>query len=74
MIKKTRAKFTCNSVTDYGQTQEVKLTAVTGGGKENEKFWRYTPGGEIRLHIDNPEAAKMFKPGQEYYIDIAPAE
>lgn len=40
---------------------------------ENTKFWEATPSGSFSLGCVNPEAVKMFKPGQEYYIDITPA-
>jgi len=46
------------------------LSAVVGGSEENKKFWKYTPGGEVKIHIDNPKAAKFFAPGLEYYIDF----
>lgn len=73
-MENVRAKFKCNHVIKYdGGSEQAFLSVVTGGSEENKKFWKYTPGGEIKLHIDNPEAAKMFEPGCEYYINISKA-
>lgn len=72
-MQNVRAKFKCDSVTDYGQSKEVNLSAVTTGSEENKKFWKYTPAGNLKMHIDNHEAAKMFEPGREYYFDIKKA-
>lgn len=69
----TRCKFKCESitVTEYGTS--VKLTPVINGSKENEEFFRYTPWGQFEIGSLNPEVAKQFKPGKEYYIDITEA-
>jgi hypothetical protein len=68
-----KAKFKVESVTHYQQSGEVFLKVVTGGSKENDQFWKYTPAGEIRLHIDNPAAMAVFKPGLEFYAILEPA-
>lgn len=64
-----RAKFIVQGKTE----NVVVLYAVTGGSKENEGFWKYTPAGSIKLHIDNPAALEQFEQGKEYYVDFAPA-
>jgi len=69
-----RAKFRVESVTQYRCGGEVELAAVTGGSEENKSFWHYTPGGTIKMHIDNQEAMDRFKPGQEFYVDFTSAE
>ena len=69
-----RAKFTVKSVTHYQNGANVLLEPVTGGSKENESFYKYTPGGKIELSTINPEAAKQFVPGKEMYVDFSPAE
>lgn len=43
---------------------------VTSGSPENESFFKWTPGGKLELSTVNPEAAKQFVPGKQYYIDI----
>lgn len=70
-----RAKFKVQSVTDYGQVQQVKLTAVTDDGiPENQRYHKYTPSGEMMLSIDNPSASEQFKPGKSFYVDFTSAE
>ena len=56
---------------DRGQ---VCLSAVTGGSDENKGFWKYTPGGDLTMTIDNQAAMDKFKPGQEFYVDFTLAE
>lgn len=70
-----RAKFNVMSITKFGNGGgwEVKLAPVMGNSDENKKFWKYTPSGNITMHIDNEEAAKAFDTG-EYYVDFTRAE
>lgn len=87
---KTRAKFSCYSVTESVGSKEnretkkwepclmktIKLAPVYGNGDpnhENTKFWQASPSGSIELGTINMEAAAMFVPGEEYYIDFTPA-
>mgnify|MGYP001609875291 CR=1 FL=1 len=76
-----RAKFYVNSITqskmygsETGLGYTVDLNPVIGGSSENEKFFRLTPSGSIKLGTINEEAAKSFEIGKEYYIDFTPAE
>ncbi len=70
-----RAKFKVESVLrTASDTGEVTLCAVTGGSEENESFWKYTPAGNLSMHIDNKDAFSQFKPGQEFYVDLTLAE
>ena len=70
---KTRCKFKCDSVTDFGQTKSVKMTVVTYGPEaENKEFFKWTPSGSFEIGCVNP--AVKFVPGKEYYLDITEAE
>lgn len=75
----TRATFWCAKVskTKMGQQGEVgvevELSAVYNGSEENKKYFKYTPNGRITLGILNPEAAAIFEPGKEYYVDFSAA-
>lgn len=73
MAKTIRAKFNVASITKYGNGggMQVTLYPVTSGSDENKAFWQATPQGEIKMHIDNPNA--VFELG-EYYVDFTPAE
>jgi hypothetical protein len=59
---KIRAKMLIQSVTKYGggaiQVNAMPVAPSSDDNiAENERFHRYTPGGELRLHIDNPPVA-----------------
>lgn len=70
-----RAKFVCESVTNFEHSKSVQLRAVTSGSEENKSFSKYTPIGNITIGIDNEtDAADLFEPGKEYYLDFSKAE
>jgi hypothetical protein len=69
---KTRAKFKVDEVevsTDGTPTQ-IRCSAVVGGSKENEEFFKYTPTGSLSLSFVNDETAKQFEKGKELFVDI----
>lgn len=66
-----RAKFRCESKTQYANGQTLKFLPVTCGSAENEKFFKWTPSGLIEIGTINNEAAEQFIPGKEYYVDFA---
>lgn len=51
------------------EAKQLVLTAVQG-----EPFGRYTPSGSINMQILNPEAAKQFELGKEYFVEFKKAE
>jgi hypothetical protein len=54
---------------------EIRLMAVYEDGNPENRTWsKYTPSGEIRLFITNPEAIAAFEPGKSYYVDFSPAD
>lgn len=73
-----RAKFRCDAINTIQQLNyeysEVILRPVSQGSEEDKAFWKATPGGELKMNVVNPEAAKQFTPGQSYYIDFTPAD
>lgn len=74
MSNTVRAKFRCNSITDYGTRKEVKASAVYGNEGENADFTKYTPSGELSMHIsEETKAAEFFKPGEEFYLTFEKA-
>lgn len=76
-MPEVRAKFRCDTVTETrfanGAQTDVNLVPVTSGAPENAIFGKYTPSGQIRMTINNPDAAAQFIPGQEYYVDFTKA-
>jgi hypothetical protein len=70
-MNKLLAKFKVGSVTDFGNNnQEVKMTPVVSGSEENKSFSIYTPSGDCRLHITNPNALNFFKAADEVYVEF----
>ena len=52
----------------------VRLAPVISGSPENESFYKYTPGGSLFLSTINQSAFDQFKLGQEFYVDLIPAD
>jgi hypothetical protein len=69
-----RAKFRCDDKENTGEGFNFIMSAVTEGSPENEKFFRFTPGGSLTLYTVNPTAAEQIKSGKEYYVDFTPCE
>lgn len=70
-----RAKMQCQSVTDFGTTEQVTLTAVYSSDPSNpNSTWsKFTPAATVAITISNPEARGHFKPGAEYFVDFSEA-
>jgi hypothetical protein len=67
-----RAKFKVESVTEYAEQAIIAMTPVVSGSKENQEFYKYTPGGKLDLQVVSKETASVFIPGKEYYVDFTP--
>lgn len=65
-----RAKFVCG----FKSGEVVYLNPVYSGSKENEEFFKATPGGQVTLHILNQAALEQFEQGKEYYVDFSKVE
>lgn len=68
-----RAKFKVDSVTNNEHGGSVKLSPVTSGSEENEKFFKWTPWGAIEIGTVNADALQQFKPGAEFFVDFTAA-
>lgn len=68
-----RAKFKCESRTEYqgGQVNYKFLAAIQGD--DNKQWSIYTPSGSLEMSITNP-SAQVFIPGEYYYLDIIPTK
>lgn len=76
-----RAKFKVDEIVERKHwtngepnTFDVKLSAVTGGSDENKRFFAATPGGSISIVCARHDAAHMFRPGEEFYVDFSKAK
>lgn len=63
-----KAKFKVVEKTITEQGEKIKLQPVTSGSPENERFYKWTPYGEIVLGTVNPDAASQFEVGKDYYV------
>ena len=70
----TRAKFRVTEITQTESTEKLKLEPVRDGSPENKEFFKWTPAGFIELQVVNPDAAKQFEIGKEFYVDFTLAE
>ncbi|MEU9888023.1 hypothetical protein [Sphaerisporangium sp. NPDC051011] len=74
MSQITRAKFRCTSVERFtpadtqGPITYRFAPQYDATIPEDLRFARYTPSGEVRIVVDNPDVA--FEPGREYYVDF----
>ena len=73
-----RAKFVVSakeqSFVNVNEIQTtIKMRPVYGGSPENEKFFKYTPGGHVELAVLPVAVADQFELGKEYYLDFTPA-
>jgi hypothetical protein len=62
---------TWNSHSKSQDCSVVELVPVSG--PENKTWSQWTPGGSIKLHINNPVAFEAFKLGGTYFVDFTPA-
>lgn len=70
-----RAKFRVEAVQDIGEaSKSVTLRAVYSDDKESANYsWsKWTPSGELRMSITNPDAFNQFELGAEYFLDFTP--
>ena len=70
-----RAKFVCQSVTEFGWgNKSAELTAVSSGNPEDNQFSAATPSGQITINVDKDTPAKDYLvPGKKYYVDFTEA-
>lgn len=73
----TRAKFRCLSVEKFSNAQDgqrnFRFQAVYDDSvPEDQRYARYTPSGEVRITVTNPDVS--FELGASYYLDFSPAE
>lgn len=70
-----RAKFRCDSKLPSGDGHSIGLNVVYSEDIQSEdgRFTKYTPSGNITMHVDNPNAEVQFEVGKSYYVDFTPA-
>lgn len=58
------------------ESMHVTLQPVFGGGNDdaNKQWSKWTPSGELKLSITNPEIYPELVNGKVFYVDFTPAE
>ncbi|MCR2796178.1 hypothetical protein NQ094_09110 [Enterobacter kobei] len=71
-----RAKFFCQSIqkAEDDSYRTIHMSPVTADTEENKAWSKFTPGGQLTMHVSNPAAFEQFEQGKEYFIDIQPAQ
>lgn len=75
---KVRAKMRVESVTpnigdDGCGTVVLRPVYDPDPTSENGQFYKWTPGGELRLSTINAAAMAQFEVDKEFYVDLTPA-
>lgn len=66
-----KAKFRCQSVTEFPNQKQVHLSAIYGTTGENADFTKVTPWGELKINIESDApAGNYFTPGKDYYLNF----
>ena len=71
---KVKAKFKCNSIQEFEHGKAAELNAIYDKEGENADFAKATPGGYMKINIDeSTPAIDFFKLGGEYYLTFEKA-
>ena len=55
--------------------EEIELMAVYGKeGTANAQWSKWTPTGNLRFTVSNPDAFKKVLPGQFFFVDLVPTD
>lgn len=73
-MKQVRAKFIVTEKAFYSGSGKLVLFSVTSGSPENDEFFKWTPGGQIELHVVSHETLNLFGIDDEFYVDFTPAD
>lgn len=83
-----RAKFVCThndeplylkiGREEYPQSRAepqrvINFRAVTATDGDNESWSKWTPSGELQMHVTNPDAFEQFEVGKHYLLTFEQA-
>ncbi len=65
--------------TEHGETLKMAPVCKDGGypadgTDEDNSFAKWSPSGELTLHVTNPDLFGQLNPGEKYYVDFTKAE
>jgi hypothetical protein len=80
-MARMRAKFRVFKVESYDENSEILSFSAVGavkygeaGENEDNDFARWTPSGELKMGVTNPDLLGTIKVGEKYYLDFTKAE
>jgi hypothetical protein len=58
------------------QSEDISLSAVYSDkeGSANKQWSKWTPSGNLKFQVNNPEAFGKVLPGQFYFVDMTPTD
>lgn len=75
-----RAKMQLQKIEQHMYGETLHFAAVArkdgypeDGSDEDNTYAKFSPSGELRLHVANPALIGQFKPGEKYYLDFQKA-
>ena len=71
MSKTIKAKFTVITVTTFADGSKQVILNAAIHGEENKEWSKWTPSGEIKMNITNPDVEFEFG---DYYLTLEKAE
>jgi hypothetical protein len=80
-MTRMRAKFKVTKVEDHAPSSQVlTFSAVSAdkygenGESEDNDFARWTPFGELKMSVTNPDLIGAFSEGDNVYLDFTKAD
>ncbi len=70
MTVRVRAKFRCGA--KEGSTVFMHAVYSEDIQSEDGRFTKATPWADLKMNVDNPDAAIQFEVGKDYYVDFTP--
>jgi hypothetical protein len=79
-MSRMRAKVRVTNIESFQGCENLTFQPVgansypADGKNEDNDFARWTPSGEIKLSVTNPDLHGKFEVGKTFYVDFTPAE
>ncbi|MCC6546218.1 hypothetical protein IT570_03530 [Candidatus Sumerlaeota bacterium] len=70
-----KAKFKCVSKKETAYSTEIEFEAVCADEiPENQRYHKWTPSGNVKIAVTNPDAIASFLVNKKYYLDFTPVD
>lgn len=75
-VTKVRAVFRCTTIKRIlgyeGEEHVICLQAVADKEGTYKSYSKWTPSGQVEMHLTNPGAVGAFELGKTYFLDFSP--